>query len=337
MARRTARRLTITATTAVLMALAASPAAAQAPVKVHVFGVTESVADFQKSVTNKFSKTMVLVPAREDADLAIEIQNRDTRAFGSRSVSLVVHHRAGSEKMLRFPTGVGGGFRMTAGLAAIADETMKLIDNWLIDNRDAVTGSADPKTITMPLRIFAIADNIKYGDAVGKANAAVDLADEREHVAAAAPLVAGLLGEFEEVAPVQNRYARERVGVIAARALVKLGASETLVAALSSARSDLARANAASVMHEIGDPKLLEALALAVQKDSSARVRRAAATSLGSWPNREAVDPLIVALGDRDQNVRKDAAAALQKLTQQSFGEDGARWRAWWTAAKGGA
>ncbi len=264
------RRSSYVATTVLGLICLLTPAAsrAQALVKVHVFGVTESVADFQKSVTNKFSKTMVLAPTRDDADLAIEIQNRDTRAFGSRSVSLVVHHRAGSEKMLRFPTGVGGGFRMTAGLAAIADETMKLIDNWLIDNRDAVTGKADAKAVTMPL--------------------------------------------------------------------VKLDAVDALVTALSSSRSDLARANAASVMYQIGDQKLLEALALALQKDSSTRVRRASATSLGSWPNRQAVDPLILALGDREPNVRKDAVAALQKISQQNFGEDAARWREWWAAAKGG-
>jgi hypothetical protein len=323
---------------AFVVALAASsPSAAQGLVKVHVFGATESVADFQKSVTNKFSKTMVLVPTRDDADLAIEIEGRDTRAFGKRSVALAVHHRGGTEKLLRFPTGVGGGFRMTAGLAAIADETMKVIDDWLRDHRDALTGKADPKDLSMPLRIFVIADNIKYGDAVAKANAAVDLGLETDHVAAAAPLLAALLAEWEEVAPLENRYARERVGAIAAGALVKLGATDELIGAVSSAKSDVARAHAASVMHQIGDSKLLDALALAVQKDSSTRVRRAAATSLGSWPNRQAVDALIGALGDRDQNVRKDAAAALQKLTQQSFGEDGARWRAWWATAKGGA
>ena len=343
MASKAAWRLAIIGGATLLVALASTPSAAQPRVRVHVSGVTESVADFQKSVSNKFSKTMTIAPTRDDADLVIEIGNRDSSVFGGRSVSLTVHYLGISDRITRVPTGRGGGFRMTAGLAAIADETMKVVDDWLRDNRDAITGK-NAKALTMPLRMAAMGDDLKSMDAATKANAAADLGRESEYAAAAAPLLVTALGAWEVVVPIgsvlrtdQRPPERERVGAIAANALVKLGAADALIAALGSARSDSARADAAMVMPQLGDQKALDALAGAAQKDSSTYVRQTAAAALGSWPNRQAVDPLIAALGDRNPNVRKAVAAALQKLTQQNFGEDAARWREWWATAKNAA
>jgi len=42
------------------------------------------------------------------------------------------------------------------------------------------------------------------------------------------------------------------------------------------------------------------------------------------------VKPLIAALGDECEEVREAAAAALEDITDQDFGEDAGRWQSWW-------
>jgi hypothetical protein len=58
-------------------------------------------------------------------------------------------------------------------------------------------------------------------------------------------------------------------------------------------------------------------------------VRERAAWLLGTSGNQRAVEPLIRALEDADQQVRTTVANALETLTGQEFGTDVAKWREW--------
>ncbi len=57
--------------------------------------------------------------------------------------------------------------------------------------------------------------------------------------------------------------------------------------------------------------------------------RQRAARLLGNSGNQRAVEPLIKALEDDDEQVRAAAADALQKITDQKFGTDVNQWREW--------
>ncbi len=300
----------------------------RAPVKVLVFegsaaadaGLAESVADFKRAIADKHAGTMRLVDRREEADVGIEVVARSSNIL-LRDVTIVVHHRGGSDRLLRQP-------RMSNRFTTIANETMQLLDAWIRDNHKAVAGLAPADTI-VPLRLFAAFDDLKNADPVTRANTASRLGTQRTHAALIAPELAKLLGSFEEVAHPQNRHARERLGAIAAASLVRLGALDTLLEAVASAGSDYARADAASVLHELGGGRTLDALATALRRDKSSRVRKAAAKSLGSLRNGQGIAPLIEALQDSDKGVRREAADALKDITREDFGEDAARWRQW--------
>ncbi len=62
-------------------------------------------------------------------------------------------------------------------------------------------------------------------------------------------------------------------------------------------------------------------------------LRIAAAQAIAAVKDPVAVEALIVAVKDSDARVRAAAAAGLEKLTGQSFGEDAAKWAAWWQDA----
>jgi hypothetical protein len=63
-------------------------------------------------------------------------------------------------------------------------------------------------------------------------------------------------------------------------------------------------------------------------------VRGVAAIALGKIGDHRAVEPLIAALKYKDANVRKSAAEALGKVTGKYFGEEPAKWQAWWAESK---
>lgn len=54
-----------------------------------------------------------------------------------------------------------------------------------------------------------------------------------------------------------------------------------------------------------------------------------AARVLGRIEDERAVGPLIEALGAGDKSLRWDAARSLEMITEQNFGEDQTRWKAW--------
>lgn len=73
-----------------------------------------------------------------------------------------------------------------------------------------------------------------------------------------------------------------------------------------------------------------------LRSDSSADVRRAAAWSLGELGDSQAVEPLIEALGRRDEvpSVLLTIRSALRSLTGEDAGDSREVWRAWWKAGR---
>lgn len=68
-------------------------------------------------------------------------------------------------------------------------------------------------------------------------------------------------------------------------------------------------------------------------KDKDLEARRIAAWALGEIKNRQAIEPLILAL--KDEKVSWDSAEALKKITGEDFGTEYAKWKNWWKDNKG--
>lgn len=90
---------------------------------------------------------------------------------------------------------------------------------------------------------------------------------------------------------------------------------ESLVAALSSADSHKIRLQAAVLLGRSGDPRALQPLADAVDKDPHFTVRAAAAVALGALGDGRAASHLLTRMGLDDETfVREEASRALEKL-----------------------
>ena len=165
------------------------------------------------------------------------------------------------------------------------------------------------------------------------------LGNRNSNVCEAAVHLLGKLGDARAVKPLINALgARERyVRNAAAKALVKIGdarAVEPLINALGDGDS-VVRQVAAEGLGKLGEGRAVEplitalggekedilhefplALSLGLIKamDEEKDVRRAAAEALGNLGDSRAVEPLIKALGDKDDGVRWAAANALGKL-----------------------
>jgi len=63
--------------------------------------------------------------------------------------------------------------------------------------------------------------------------------------------------------------------------------------------------------------------------DNNNLVRKAAVEALGKSDNMKAVGPLIEVLKDIDLFIRCQATIALKGLTNQDFGNDYEKWKAW--------
>jgi HEAT repeat protein len=102
--------------------------------------------------------------------------------------------------------------------------------------------------------------------------------------------------------------------------LVRLGqkAVAPLLEVLSSADPE-ARKGAASALGEIGDPRALEKLCVALGDEDKA-VRREVALALGRLKDASAVQPLIRLLDDKDAIVRENAAWALKETGAPAVG-----------------
>ncbi|MDI6874331.1 MAG: HEAT repeat domain-containing protein [Actinomycetota bacterium] len=97
--------------------------------------------------------------------------------------------------------------------------------------------------------------------------------------------------------------------------VVELGrhAVPPLVALIRSCSDEVLRERAVRALGRIRDPSTFRVMAEAIQ-DIHPLVRKAAAWSLGQAGRRKAVEPLIAALKDPDDEVRKEVAEALLRI-----------------------
>jgi hypothetical protein len=124
-----------------------------------------------------------------------------------------------------------------------------------------------------------------------------------------------------------------------ARALVRYPSAEAsaaLAAALTDSEARV-RVEAARSLKETTDPQAVTALIRALEGDTNASVRGAAAQSLGDIlypapPPRAVLTALVHALADRDFAVVQRAADSLERLTGQFLGDDRAAWEKWLAA-----
>ena len=151
------------------------------------------------------------------------------------------------------------------------------------------------------------------------------------------------------------------------KAVVALGerrnsdVSKILCVVLETDRDPLVRAASAEALGKIGDPSAIPALIKALgderymvrwdavkalgemkaglaipnldhvaKTDRQSDVRLAAVTSMGKIGGKEAIEPLIDVLSDKDENIAYFASQNLARLTGQSFGIQQAKWAKWW-------
>jgi HEAT repeat protein len=69
-------------------------------------------------------------------------------------------------------------------------------------------------------------------------------------------------------------------------------------------------------------------------KSENPMLRAAAAEHLDKFRDRQAIELLLGALGDKDASVRDMAAQSLRRVTGEGFGAEPSRWREWWEKNK---
>jgi HEAT repeat protein len=106
-----------------------------------------------------------------------------------------------------------------------------------------------------------------------------------------------------------------------------------LIAGLSDAEAAVREAAAFSLARSPA-PEAFDALGKALA-DPSATVRNGACQALGALKDARATESLVaVVAGDPDKLVRFQAGRALEAVTGQQFGEDGAAWQRWYEKTK---
>jgi hypothetical protein len=128
-------------------------------------------------------------------------------------------------------------------------------------------------------------------------------------------------------------YEKNRAANGAACVLVKMGetrAIEPLISILQYGGS--AQYAAQKKLAEFGS-RAVEGLLIALKEPPSYKAISGIAQTLAQIGDKEAIGPLITALGYEGHNayeVTKQVAFALGRLTGNDYGNDRARWEAWW-------
>ena len=133
----------------------------------------------------------------------------------------------------------------------------------------------------------------------------------------------------------QLRDKNMEVRADAAYALGQLGPAgvPTLCDALQNQDSWWVRDRAARALGAVKDPRAVPALHAALKAESR-QVRRSAAWALSQIRDITALEPLIAAMGDKDQFVQYQIAKSLENISGQTYGNDQAKWQAWYNANK---
>lgn len=137
-------------------------------------------------------------------------------------------------------------------------------------------------------------------------------------LAALAVLAPGLPAQAQDAPPISRRNGEPPAHVLSREAAFQLRILRT-------SPDPVVRAGAAAALGREHDTLVLAALITVVLSDPEARVRAAAATSLGSMGDRETADVLREATHDPDPTVASAAREALSALTARTGGPPGAR------------
>ncbi len=95
-----------------------------------------------------------------------------------------------------------------------------------------------------------------------------------------------------------------------------------------------ARCYAIALVGGLEGPDVIPVLTELLRSGKDAGVRSSAATGLANTESAHAVEPLLIALRDKDRQVREEAEHALRRITGQDFGADQSKWKAWWRQNK---
>ena len=107
--------------------------------------------------------------------------------------------------------------------------------------------------------------------------------------------------------------------------------SESLIQGLADS-NETVRINSASALAGFHNKEISAALLETLRKDPSENVRLAAIGGLANAAGPEAFAPILALLKSREAGaeIKNKAAAALQSLTNQDFGQDAVKWARWW-------
>ncbi|NLX27096.1 MAG: HEAT repeat domain-containing protein [Lentisphaerae bacterium] len=71
-----------------------------------------------------------------------------------------------------------------------------------------------------------------------------------------------------------------------------------------------------------------------LETSESSDLRTMGAIGLRRTKSPDAVEPLIAALSDKEESVRKAASQGLKEITGMDFGADAQQYQTWWSANK---
>ena len=109
---------------------------------------------------------------------------------------------------------------------------------------------------------------------------------------------------------------------------------DTLLPALAEKDADV-RKGAAKGLANARDPKAVDALIALVTRVSDGEDREEATRALGMIGDPRATETLVALVREDVANYSYPAAEALERVTGQSFGQDGAAWARWWKGQQG--
>lgn len=95
-----------------------------------------------------------------------------------------------------------------------------------------------------------------------------------------------------------------------------------------------ARCFAAGVVGANKGEDIVFVLADLLENSASYELRTMAAVGLRRTKSLDAVEPLIAALSDKEESVRKAASQGLKEITGMDFGADAQQYQTWWSANK---
>ena len=91
---------------------------------------------------------------------------------------------------------------------------------------------------------------------------------------------------------------------------------------------------AADALGDIKDPQAIPPLIEALKTTKSFSLKKQIARSLGQFKDYQVIEPLIELLEIKRQDVYKEAAQSLKRITGKNFGQDQSKWQEWWSKNK---